>query len=323
MMPRRRNFVGVIVYPLSLMLFSLGHVNLRRSSFPAAGRRIESGQVSRAERRLGPFEIGKTKFTIILQVQKIEGAPDGFEETVESLTILDDRAGEHFRKSFEVQVAGRMFRETVGLSAFALESSGGKPLRAEADGLLLYYGYIPSAPSSGQSCQVFRLVDGRLTPTSPPLTVYGRIHDLEEGSRPEAKKLAQGETMVFGVWTGWFEVLVPVRVLDGLRVIPLHRDLTFGLDVFSVAVERLPQDQETFVRLFRSPEDTAPAHVIVRKTSKVEFLQAYTRVGFDTEGGEVAVSAGEMPWLKVRIDGQEGFVKDEEDLAALGLQPAG
>jgi hypothetical protein len=33
--------------------------------------------------------------------------------------------------------------------------------------------------------------------------------------------------------------------------------------------------------------------------------------------------SGQLIWLKVRIDGTEGWVRDEEDLNALGLFQAG
>lgn len=55
----------------------------------------------------------------------------------------------------------------------------------------------------------------------------------------------------------------------------------------------------------------------------MEFLWAYTNISFESGEEEAVISVGEMPSLKVRIDGKEGFVKDEEDLMALGLRPAG
>jgi hypothetical protein len=149
------------------------------------------------------------------------------------------------------------------------------------------------------------------------------VYDLPNGSRSGAKRLFEGETMKFGVWTGWFEVTVPVKVLEGLRAVPLHRQLTFGLDAFPVVVERAPRDEETFVRLFRSPDDSTPRHVIVKRDSNVEFLWAYTKVTFDSGLDETGISVEEMPWLEVRIDGKEGFIRDAEDLMALGLRPAG
>ncbi len=318
------------------MLFWLSLSGLLGPLGVASIYEFEPGQVIRAERKLGPFKIDGKTFTVVLRLQKIEGAPSGFGETVESFSIVDDRGEEHTRKAFKVAVGEGMFEETVGVSACALESSGKKIFRSEAGGLkeqildegktvglLLYYNYIPSAPSSGLSCQVFSLVEDRLTPRSKPLSVYGSIRDLRQGRRPVSRRLGEDETIEFGVWTGWFEVIVPVKVLDGLRIVPLHRQLTFGLEAFSVAVERMAQDQETFVRLFRSPEGSVPAHIVVKKDSQVEFLFAYANVSFDSSGEEIVISVGEMPWLKVKIDGKEGFIKDEEDLLALGLRPAG
>lgn len=296
----------------------------------------ENLQVTRAERRLGPFEIGGESYTVIIGLQRIVGAPEGFEETVDMCSIVDGRGKEHYRKSFDVAAGQEMFEETVGLGAYALESGGRKIFRSDRGqleesvvdegktvGLLLSYGFLPSAPSSGSSCQVFTPEGGLLLPRFPPLTVYGNVYDLPNGSRSGAKRLFEGDTMKFGVWTGWFEVTVPVEVLEGLRVVPLHRQLTFGLDAFPVVVDRAPRDEETFVRLFRSPDDSTPGHVIVKRDSNVEFLWAYTRVTFDSGLDETGISVDEMPWLKVRIDGEEGFVREAEDLMALGLRPAG
>lgn len=336
MMQERESIRRIVPHGLGLILLSLGGTDLRLYPLPAGRPGFEIGQFSRVERKLGPFEIEGRKLSVVLRLQTINGAPDGFDETVESFSIVDDLDHEHFRRTFKVEVAQGMFKETVGISAWALESSGKKMIRPDTEGpkdqiadrgktvgLLLYYGDIPSAPLSGLSCQAFRLADGRLAPTSLPLTVYGRIHDLQEGSRLDSRRLGPGETVEFGVWTGWFEVTVPVRVLDELRPVPLHSELTYGLDAYSVSVERLPQDRETFVRLFRSPDDRTPAHVIVRKDSTVEFIYALTKVALDAGDDEVVISTSDLPWLKVRIDGQEGFVRDEEDLSALGLRAAG
>jgi len=48
-------------------------------------------QVLRAERRLGPFTVGADAFSVVLQLRRLEGAPGGFEETVESMSIVDGR----------------------------------------------------------------------------------------------------------------------------------------------------------------------------------------------------------------------------------------
>ena len=286
---------------------------------------------------MGPFKINDTEFTVILKLMKYQGASKGFDETVESFSIVDKEGDVHYRKSFDVEYGNGRFAESVGISAYALDSRGRKSFLYESgklkefiskrlvgEGLILYYGFTPSAPSSGASCQVFTLKGEHLVPLFSPLTVYGQIYELSQGSNPNALILFDGNTMKFGVWTGWFEVIVPVKVLDGLRVAPLHYNSTFGYNAFDVIVERRHSEEETFVRFFNHPEiSSIPRHVIIKKDTEVEFLWAYARVSIESGGAECVISIDEMPWLKVRIDGKEGFVRDAEDLLALGIHPAG
>lgn len=297
----------------------------------AAGYHIE-----RQEKRIGPFKIQRREFTVILELMKYEGAQKGFDETVASVSIVDDHESFHYEKSFLVEYANGGFAESVAISAYALESNrrgfgyeSGK-LRETAfkepgnEGLILYYGFSPSAPSTGVSCQVFALRKDRLVPLFSPLTVYGNIYELARGSGPDTQKLFDGNTMRFGIWTGWVEVIVPVNVLDSLRVAPLHHDITFRFDAFDVRVERGHFGEETFVRLFHVPDASSiPKHVIIRKDTKVEFLEALARVSVESDSSATVLSIADMPWLKVRIDGKEGFVRDEEDLMSLGIEPAG
>jgi len=61
----------------------------------------------------------------------------------------------------------------------------------------------------------------------------------------------------------------------------------------------------------------------IKKDTKIEFLWAYTRTSNESGDVECVISIDEMSWLKVRIYGIEGFVRDAEDLLALGIHPAG
>jgi hypothetical protein len=300
-------------------------------------RKICTGKIKSHERRVGPFKINEREFTVILKLMKYEGASKGFDETVESFSIMDKEGEVHYQKSFDVQYGNGRFAESIGIWAYALDSTDRKGFLYESGrlkefvskghkgvGLILYYGVTPSAPSSGVSCQVFSLKGEHLVPLFSPLTVYGQIYELPHGSNPNARRLFDGNTMRFGVWTGWFEVIVPVKVLDRLRVVPLHYYSTFDYSAFDVIVERRHSEEETFVRFFKHPEvSSMPQHVIIRKDTRVEFLCAYARVSIGSGGAERVISVDEMPWLKVRIDGREGFVRDAEDLLALGIHPAG
>ena len=300
-------------------------------------RKIYIGKIKSHERRTGPFKINEREFTVILKLIKYKGGSKGFDETVESFSIVDKEGEVHYQKSFDVEYGNGRFGESIGIWAYALDTISRKGLLYESGrlnevvskentgvGLILYYGVTPSAPSSGVSCQVFTLKGEHLVPLFSPLTVYGRIYELPHGSNPDALRLFDGNTMKFGVWSGWFEVIVPVKVLDNLRVVPLHYYSTFGYNGFDVIVERRYSEEETFVRFFNHPEvSSIPRHVIIKKDTKIEFLWAYARVSIESGDAECVISIEEMPWLKVRIDGKEGFVRDAEDLLALGIHPAG
>ncbi len=291
----------------------------------------------RHERREGPFTINGREFTMILNLLTVKGASRGFGETIESFSIVDEDGKVHYQKSFDVEYGDYGFAETNDVSAYTLFGNGRKGFLYDSEklkevttakeasrGLVLYYSYSPSAPLGGISCQVFALKEERLVGLFSPLSVYGHIYDLPGGSNPKSLRLFEWDTMKFGVWTGWYEVIVPLRIFDGLRTMPLHHHSSYGYDAFDVKVERRQIEDLTFVRFFDRPEESSvPRHLAIKKETKVEFMLAYTRVHIQAGGSESAVTVDEMPWLKVRIDGQEGFVRDAEDLLALGIHQAG
>lgn len=92
-----------------------------------------------------------------------------------------------------------------------------------------------------------------------------------------------------------------------------------------VKADRVPAEEDpTFVRLFPEPEEGfTPAHVVVKKDSKVEFLAVEVETVWKEDAEGVGLSTAEDPWLKVRIDGKEGWIHTQEDFMAIGLPQAG
>lgn len=86
-----------------------------------------------------------------------------------------------------------------------------------------------------------------------------------------------------------------------------------------------PREQEmTFVRMFQESNQRSgpPAHVVVKKDSRVEVVAG--KVLSTWEGPEaVHLSVGEDLWVKVRIDGKEGWIHTPEDLNTIGLFASG
>jgi hypothetical protein len=95
---------------------------------------------------------------------------------------------------------------------------------------------------------------------------------------------------------------------------------------FRVEAERtVTQDELTFVRLLPDsfePEGMAE-HVVVKRNSTVEVLQAAGILGWQEESDIVSLGVGEDLWLRVRIDGKEGWIHTQEDFRAIGLPQAG
>jgi hypothetical protein len=81
----------------------------------------------------------------------------------------------------------------------------------------------------------------------------------------------------------------------------------------------------TFVRLHQEAEEGfgTPAHVVVRKDSEIEFLAAETEVIWAEDENGVALTVSDDVWLKVRIDGKEGWIHSQDDFQAIGLPQAG
>ena len=91
-------------------------------------------------------------------------------------------------------------------------------------------------------------------------------------------------------------------------------------------IERHPPDRKlTFVRLFTESRESVglPEHIVVTPDSKVEFLTAKVLVTREELPDVTALAVDEDMWLKVRIDGAEGWIHTAEDFNALGLHQAG
>ena len=86
------------------------------------------------------------------------------------------------------------------------------------------------------------------------------------------------------------------------------------------------RDQEmTFVRMFRESNERSgpPAHVVVKMDSTVEVIAGKVAIIWDERPEVISISAGEDVWVKVRIDGREGWIHTLEDLNAAGLFASG
>ncbi|HTP67907.1 MAG TPA: hypothetical protein VMJ35_03310, partial [Dongiaceae bacterium] len=99
-----------------------------------------------------------------------------------------------------------------------------------------------------------------------------------------------------------------------------------GCEMPIEGVERHPGEQDlTFVRMFAESNEQIglPAHVVVKKDSRVEILAGKVLVTWEEGKDGIELGVTDDIWVKVRIDGKEGWIHSEEDLQAIGLYRAG
>jgi hypothetical protein len=233
------------------------------------------------------------------------------------------------------------FEETEDVSATTFHADGG-------DGILVEGYVLPSAPRGGSWVQLFARPWG---PTQQPLQSFGppistdgeftgidvdHRHDPPKPTRPGITVIPLHDVMKFTVWTGNFDIeyLALINWTTG-SIQPNMRCLR---STMKGQVERCPypihveahrdRTDLTFVRMFIEPEEGfgAAEHVVIKPDSKIEFLSAEVPVTWHVDTKNMFISAesndGEM-WLKVRIDGKEGWIHTEEDLQAVGLPQSG
>jgi hypothetical protein len=284
-------------------------------------------------RTIGPLVVGDKEFTVILQIRYIVGpspvVDQDFRETTVGLQIQDTSGTAHYRISFPYEFNGETFVETTHAWAGSLQGETGS-------GILLSYNVVPSSPNSGTSWQVFGTFNGKLVPLSKPISAEGEL--LEGSSASGAVKTSTepnrpGDMLHVRIWTGNFFVIVPVQ-LDWMQAVarPAWRCARMTargwrpLCRFPVEAERVPSENEmTFVRLHSQPEEGTgiPEHVVVKRDSKVEFLEAEGELIWSERSVTINVSVAGDVWLRVHIDGKDGWIHTQEDFAAVGLPQAG
>jgi hypothetical protein len=307
----------------------------------STGAGIPAPVVEDVRKEEGPFDLGRQRFAVVLHMKRLAGqgpaAASDFQETLAGMEIKDALEKVHYHKSFPYEVSGDRFVETTEASAQLLRGRQGR-------WLLITYGTLPSTPLGGESWQVFGLfagppsapLAGRLVPFSKPIFAEGQLINGKPGNKvvetSQEPKL-QGDVLHFRVWAGNFFVIIPLRILwfqntigPAWRCVKMTARGPRPVCEVKVEAERHPADEDmTFVRLHpEAGDDTGVAqHVVVKKDSKVAFLSAETEVVWKEHADSVSLGVADDVWLKVQIDGREGWIHTQEDLQAIGLPQAG
>ena len=282
------------------------------------------------EEMQGPFLIAGQDFTVVLHYKRSprDGGLDS--RALASLDIRDAAGAVQYRESFSYLVEGGTFSETCTAGISLLRGSNGT-------GLLVESGCLPSAPLAGGPWQIFGVVQGKLMPFGKALVTEGEWGEFVPGAIKRTADITQilPDTFRLRVWTGYFFVSVPVRIdwREGNLALAercmYQTGHGFAEEGCEVSVDEAwvaPRDQEmTFVRMFRESNERngPPAHVVVKVTSTVEVVAGKVAIIWDEGPDAISISVGEDVWVKVRIDGQEGWIHTPEDLNAIGLFASG
>lgn len=281
--------------------------------------------------------VAQQTFRLLTRVQKIEGTTD---ETVEWWELRDANDHVAYRESYPISFENGMFENTVHINANAFSTTQGS-------GILIHGMDQPSDPESGGWVQVFGFKYGRdkyaadpnlFVPFGPPIFVEGEFLDIDtDSSRPApvsfggVMQTVMNDVLKFRLWTGNFNIVYPVLInwITG-KLQPARRciETTSKGQVercsYPITVEAHRDGEPTFVRLFPEADDSlTPKHVIVQPHSKIEYLEARTPVAWNEDAKAISFSVTGDLWVRIRIDGVEGWIHSEEDFEAVGLQQAG
>jgi hypothetical protein len=264
-------------------------------------------------RTLGPFTLDGQKFTVKLSVVCYKETKHGGhcteedEINVKTVKIEDGRGKVQFEKKFPEAFSHLEERHEVAVT----------PLEGrEHQALELAYEQLPTHANTGVAIQVFAVKDGELKPMNEePLEFYGQLGALADGSVRYTKRLDADDSLPIYALTSYFYIREPVR-LDWSEF-RLRRQRKGEFEVAQEApFRRRPDVQaEGHIELYAAPDKTAAANgVDVTRASQVEVLRAV----FSEAPPEQHSSANDV-WLKIRIDGKEGWIIGTDDYTAAGL----
>ena len=287
-------------------------------------------QLEDIEESKGPFSFSGQTFTVVLHSKRIPGLKGDYAQTLASLDIVDAAGAIAHHEEFPHAMENGEFSDTCSVSINPIKGSNGA-------GLLLDTGCLPSAPLSGGPWQIFGVVNGKLAPIGKPLYAEGEMGDFIPGQINHIGNLTQilPDVLRIRLFTGYFFVSVPVRVnwMEGKLALGQHCFYQTGhglaeggceMPVEGVEQHRDQQDV-SFVRMFTESNEQigTPAHVVIQKNSRVEILATKVFVKWNEEKDSIGLGVGDDIWVKIRVDGKEGWIHTNEDLQAIGLYQAG
>jgi hypothetical protein len=280
--------------------------------------------------------VAQHTFRFVSHLQRVEGTN---EDTVDHWELRGANDRVIYQQSYPVSFQDGQFEDTVSVDAEAFNTQQG-------GGILIHGMDLPSAPDSGGWVQVFGYKYGRdkygadeslFGPLAPPISITGEFLGVEADPTMPSPVKTGGATMTvmhdllkFRLRTGTVDIVYPVLInwITGRLEPRICTEMTSKGQVqrcsYPVIAEPARSTEATFVRLFPEPDDGFTAkHVVVQPQSKVEFLEARASVGWAQDANSVSFGVDGDLWVKIRVDGKEGWIHGQEDFDAVGLPLVG
>jgi hypothetical protein len=264
--------------------------------------------LERSNRDLGPFRIEGHSFTvrvsgICLKGTKPETSCNANNMTAESLQVLDESGRPTYSEKFDISLPDQGAQPADETEVEAALFNG-----KEHKILALVYQQVPSAHGAGGSFRFLAMHNGFLTVLNSEPVSCGEAESLlgmSKGSVAETN-LQPGEILNVADNNHYFFFYRQLRV--NWQDFRLEEKVSGD---YEVSHEPVTLAAQSTVQVFASPDQSA-AHsgLTLRPGTRVEFL-----------GMRIPVDRRE--WLKVRINGKDGWITGNESYHAVGLQEIG
>ncbi|HEY6268800.1 MAG TPA: hypothetical protein VIX11_10915 [Candidatus Acidoferrum sp.] len=264
--------------------------------------------VHRREVSQGPFEIDGHVFTLRVSYgctkldEKGEQCNDAFGDSAEWFRILDASGKVQFQQSYPVTGDDG----STSISALSLEGRSHQALQ-------VIFSFSPATPDTGEVSQLFALHDGSLQPLMPKPWVFGQLN-LPKGQSKDSFKLLASDSFEYPVNAFFFSKVNRYRLnWQDFRIDPINPS-EFDVQPYQGEIEA-----DGVINLFAKPDkNSVREHVQVGPKSHIVVLKGSA----DTSSPEDLPISGQI-WLKIKIDGKEGYINGSSDFAAIGLQMVG
>lgn len=319
---------------------------------PAPQTNRSSPQLRDSLAREGPFTIADQQYSVVFNYKVLAEKASLSTRTTKSaaksastlahLEILEAHAGSVYQHDFPYTVTQQHFDEKLSASASLLPGSGGTAL------VIRILEQSASSPDGApqfakESWLVFTLVEGHLAALGGILPL-GHGSDITVNDAVAAVMMKGGiavmpiastaEVLAFRAWTGSFYALVPVRFDwahgqwgDGQKCYQTAngtaRERGCIMSVEAKPQPRSPDGDTAYVHLFVAPDGNTDnsENVSVSPETSIEILEMQAIADWRTEPPDaqrVSCSFRNV-WLRVLLNGQEGWVYGQDAFDALGL----